>query len=645
MEEVKKHKREINRQKMVGWYDPKHLGKTAVEVLISTIFGRHADKRVMQALADPGGLTEKCYYEVVGRSDKEFWFDYISDVGDGFDSTYTMAYHMTRPVLPLAQRKNESDRESMMSTHETQRGEMLIFGGDEVYPTAAYKTYNERLISLYKALFPKKSAKPTEKPDNKSMPVVFAVPGNHDWYDSLVAFSDIFFSSVPPNPPKYFAGWRTMQNRSYFAVKLPMGWWLFGTDMQLGSSLDNAQIDYFKRVMKDVKADDRIILCNAEPHWITAQMYKNDPAYNNRNLGYFEGGVLKGRTAIYVAGDRHYYRRHEEISRSKTKTDPASKSKVQKIVAGGGGAFLHPTHNEHVNKIGRRDIFELRASYPDEPVSKRLTYWNLLFPLWNLKFGLVTGTLYLLTAQAFLSDLGKFSVGNLTGAIKTVVSAALTQPVALFWTVLIFAGFLLFTDTHSKPYRYVAGPIHALTHLTAVFFIGWFAAYFVGVETGVRTQPIMQLLKIAGIVFLLGSVAGPMIMGIYLLVSLNFFGRHHNEAFSSIKIADYKNFLRFKIDETSGDLTIFPVGVQRVVTSWKAGDKKKDEPDIIPANIKPDNEAFLIEEPIVFVKGIPKPATNSDAVETTKAASDTRGVESRTMETGAETNQTIKVEN
>ena len=640
MGEEKKHKREISRQKMVGWYDPGQLGKTAVEVLISTIFGRHADKRVMQALADPGSLTEKCYYEVVGKSDKEFWFDYISDVGDGFDSTYTMAYHLTRPILPLARKKKAADQENTIITHDTPRGEMLIFGGDEVYPTAAFKTYNERLISLYNALFPKKILKSMEKPDNKSMPVVFAVPGNHDWYDSLVAFSDIFFSSIPPNPPKYFAGWRTMQNRSYFAIKLPMGWWLFGTDMQLGSSLDNAQIDYFKRVMNDVKTDDRIILCNAEPHWITAQMYNNDPAYNNRNMGYFEGGVLKGRTAIYVAGDRHYYRRHEEISRGKTKTNPASKSKVQKIVAGGGGAFLHPTHNEHVNKIGRRDIYELRESYPDEPVSKRLTFWNLLFPLWNLKFGLVTGILYLLTAQAFLSDLGKFSVHNLSGAIQTVISAALTQPVALFWTVLIFAGFLLFTDTHSKPYRYIAGPIHAFAHLAAVFFIGWFAAYFVGVETGVRTQPITQLLKIAGIVFLLGSVVGSMIMGIYLFVSLNFFGRHHNEAFSSIKIADYKNFLRFKIDETNGDLTIFPIGVERVVTNWKDGDKKRGEPAIIPANLRPENEAFLIEEPIVFVKGIPKLLPQLKTVESIKAASGARGVESRTLETEAETNPT-----
>src|SRR5262249_34552931 len=154
--------------------------------------------------------------------------------------------------------------------------------------------------------------------------------------------------------------WKTYQNRSYFAIKLPAGWWLFGTDMQLGSSLDKAQIEYFKEVMKDVRAEDKIILCNAEPHWITEKMYEGDPAYNNRNMGYFEGGILKGKVAIYVAGDRHYYRRHEETQNGKTIIDPDSECKVQKIVAGGGGAFLHPTHREGVDEIGKRHKFALK---------------------------------------------------------------------------------------------------------------------------------------------------------------------------------------------------------------------------------------------------------------------------------------------
>ena len=51
-------------------------------------------------------------------------------------------------------------------------------------------------------------------------------------------------------------------------------------------------------------------------------------------------------------------------------------------------------------------------------------------------------------------------------------------------------------------------------------------------------------------------------LGLYLLLSLNLFSRHTTEAFSSLRIEDYKNFLRMRIDPDGG-LTIFPIGVQK----------------------------------------------------------------------------------
>lgn len=45
-------------------------------------------------------------------------------------------------------------------------------------------------------------------------------------------------------------------------------------------------------------------------------------------------------------------------------------------------------------------------------------------------------------------------------------------------------------------------------------------------------------------------------------------GRHHNEAFSALKIKGYKNFLRFKIGR-DGDLRIYPVGVKKVIKTWR----------------------------------------------------------------------------
>ena len=47
----------------------------------------------------------------------------------------------------------------------------------------------------------------------------------------------------------------------------------------------------------------------------------------------------------------------------------------------------------------------------------------------------------------------------------------------------------------------------------------------------------------------LGWLAGSIILGVYLYVSLNRFGRHANEAFSALAIPDWKNFLPLHIDE------------------------------------------------------------------------------------------------
>lgn len=594
----KRTPKEIAQLPIVGWYDPGQLRRTAVQVAISTILGQHADRRILQVLADTGDLKKRYYYEVEGRDNQEFWFDYISDVGDGFDPTYTMALHLTNDTLNLAER-NESG-----PVYPTKRGELVVFGGDEVYPIASFENYKDRLTDPYSAAFPTLSDAARERAENQNPPFAFAIPGNHDWYDSLVAFSDLFCSK------RAFCGWDTIQNRSYFAIKLPRGWWVFGTDMQLGSTLDKAQVDYFETVMTSVGPDDRIILCTPEPYWITEKMYEHDRAYINRNLGYFEGHVLNHQVAINIAGDRHYYRHHEQVRSGKIEIPADSKSKKHKIVAGGGGAFLHPTHNEHVDEIGKRDVYTLRQSFPDEKTSWWLTFWNLLFPLWNWQFGLITGILYLLTAQAFFASMGAFSGPFGGSSIIGVIVTFLSQPAAFFWVILIMLGFVFFTDAHSKLFSRIAGPIHALVHLTAVFFIGWMTSTIIFGGQDASAHSIWRIALAGLVIFVSGGVIGSAIMGLYLLVSLNVFSMHHNEAFSAIKIPGFKNFLRLKIGE-NGDLTIYPIGVQRITSKWEAY-KSSSSPRIVPTD--PDNGTapFLIEKPIEYAKTFDPAAAGSD---------------------------------
>ena len=381
---------------MVGWFDPGQLLATGVEAVVSGIMGLHADRRLGQALAH----QERTYYDysVHYRESPEggplpdptrprtsLWLDFVADTGDGWNSTYAVAYHLAQPELVVADGS---------SRFTTERGSVLVFGGDEVYPTPSRQAYEERLVAPYAA-----ALGPVE-PGSES-PHVFAIPGNHDWYDSLVAFSRLFCSPVLG---RRFGAWRTRQARSYFALKLPAGWWLFGVDGQLQADIDVGQIAYFRSIAEgSMEEGDRVILCLANPSWIYAQKYRDHGGYDESDLLYLLNHVLRPRgveVQVFLSGDLHHYRRHEEMHPVEGETP------VQKITAGGGGAFLHPTHGDRVQRLDEqreRDsdpprTFSLKCSYPSVAQSKRLVWRNLSFARWNPRFGVVPASLYLLAA-------------------------------------------------------------------------------------------------------------------------------------------------------------------------------------------------------------------------------------------------------
>jgi hypothetical protein len=540
-----------DKQKMVGWYDPGQLLQTAGQVVVSTIFGKNSDQRMIEALfadVDPVSLPDPSDPRLIkdGIEDysdlPELWLDYVADMGDGWNSTYSVAYHLSQPTL--------SCRDPKGGEYTTQRGHVLVFGGDEVYPTASQSEYKRRTFTPYDCAF----RGTTPRPD------LYAIPGNHDWYDSLVAFTRYFISKTQVE------GFRTRQARSYFALKLPHGWWLLGLDVQLGSYIDGPQVDYFQQVATHIAAGESIIICNAEPVWIYDHLYKqDDPNMDDRNLDFVERAILKGKSVrVFLAGDLHHYRRH------------AADDQTQKITAGGGGAFLHPTHGADVETIqetledDKRTYvrnFRHKQSWPPTAKSKSLCRRNAFFPLLNPKFGVVPAVLYLLTAWSVLAPIGDLGVSDIGTVIHTTLTSLLNGPLAVFWVVTVFLGFWLFTDTHVQWYRWIAGTIHGMTHVLAIFFIGWGAAYVAVHAMGLPFRSISQLLLSGAMIVAAGYLIGPMIHGAYLLLSLNWFGRHSNEAFSSLHIEDWKNFLRLRI-AADGALTIFPIGLRQVPRHW-----------------------------------------------------------------------------
>jgi len=171
----------------------------------------------------------------------------------------------------------------------------------------------------------------------------------------------------------------------------------------------------------------------------------------------------------------------------------------------------------------------------------------------------------------------------------------------------LLLAMILFTDSKSHWYKWIAGFLHGVAHLKAIFILGWLSflvsVWITGICSSAQNcnvpnathRNVIWFLAVLIIPAVGGYIIGALIMGIYLFISLHLFGRHDNEAFSALKIEDYKNFLRLHIGK-SGALTVYPFKIEKVSTDWKE-EKNTDETIFCTPNDKNSN-AELIEPPV-----------------------------------------------
>ncbi|MET0292484.1 MAG: metallophosphoesterase family protein [Steroidobacteraceae bacterium] len=519
------------KKRMTGWYDPGVMARSAIMLATANIFGRHSDTRLIEAL----GNQPQSSFDYSDASG-DFTFDFVADLGDGWDATFAVAEAVANPQLEV----EAEDGTCFVSTP----GDVLVFGGDLVYPYPSRERYALHTEAPYALALAQRERRPD----------VFAIPGNHDWFDSLVAFSRSLC-----RPERGFAGCRTRQTRSYFALKLPQGWWLLGVDLQLGADLDEPQVRYFQAIAREMKADDRYLLCVPEPQWIYEHIYADHAAYQTHNIEQLEQ-IIGRRAEICLTGDLHYYRRH------------SAPDGRHKVIAGGGGAFLHPTHQPDVREL--QDGFVERACYPDVKTSRRLGWRNLLFPIINPRAAWLTSTGYAFTAWLASSRLDAGDLESPRIALESALRAALREPVYGIWLFVFVGGLLFFTDTHSRVYRVIGGGLHAVAHLLAAFLLAWLSLRITVEGLGLPFGSATQLLVSGCCVFIGAALVGPWLIGFYLFVSLQLFGRHSNEAFSALRIVDYKHWLRLVID-AAGNLSVLALGIDRVGSQGRKGSRAR----------------------------------------------------------------------
>lgn len=570
---------------MVRWFSPPELVRSGVKALLSSLFGAYADKREIQALQRD---APTCDFS----TDGDLWLDYVADLGDGFDSTHTVARVLSESRLNL---------DSPSGNHSTQRGRVLIMGGDQIYPTATRDEYNNRLVGPYRAALPC-------VPIDDEEPTLFAVPGNHDWYDGLTSFVRLFCQH------RHIGAWKTEQERGYFALKLSETWWLWGIDIQLAADIDEPQLRYFERIAREEMAPgSSIILCTAEPTWVFAAQ---DGAETYDNLAFFERKVMAPfghHFAVGLSGDLHTYARYQEMS-----SDDAERPMKHRFVSGGGGAYLYPTHNlpdrldlpahTSVNpdipieesyslRNGTTEGPDERTVFPSTSRSRVLAIGALQFPWRNRSFAALLGGFYLffawilqsasvprphnlreaLPALEVPSLLDRFAAGwsSLGQAAGHILEILKHGPGSVLLLALLVGGLIGFAKIRNPVLRIIAGTLHAAIHLALIVGLMWLFAWLntvilasLGITPPRPVEHPLAITLFAIQMVLIGGALAGFVMGGYLFVANVIAGVHCNEVLLCQSRPDYKNFLRLRLDRDE-NLTIYPVGIEKPCHDWK----------------------------------------------------------------------------
>jgi hypothetical protein len=612
---------------MVAWLHPLELLRTAYHAWLSRVATSYLDRREMLAALDrdpesgepaffapaapvspglpgvqiPDALRYDPFFASAHPGVDGAWVDFVADLGDSWEATHAVATLLARSEL-------------VIGGHELPHADLVVLGGDLVYPSPTRDSYRRRTRDPLSAAFPRDQDKPL-RPRR-----LVAIPGNHDWYDGLTSFVREFCQGG------WLGGWQLGQMRSYFALKPIQGWWVWGIDIALDTRVDPAQQTYFLDVLENrnlvrhpkFEEGDKVILCTAKPSWLPSSRYSDD-AY--KNLQFFARELIqghKGTVAVILSGDLHHYARY------------ATPDGVQLITSGSGGSYLMGTHhlpaevrpferNERLaDGSGPQSAF-VRTSfpYPSEPDSRRLSLralW-LAFRRHNIPFCVTVGVI----SYWLVMMIGRMSPDLLAGGEASFSEKfwkALDWQVdfpALASVLFIIVGCeWLAATANRRARRWLTlpwGALHGLAHLALTVVLAvWLMPHplqtisrrlwpYVAEQTPFHPAEIAIGVMADFMVFvLIAGWAGATLVGVYLTVSDRVLRWHQNEVFAAQSLFDYRSFVRLHL-LANGHLEIFPIGLRRVPRRWRSRlVRERSDPLYEPTDgeLKP----HLIEGPI-----------------------------------------------
>lgn len=313
-----------------SWFHPRTLWRSRNEILAG-LFGDPSGEVRRRWVEEQRARGVDGDFRIRPGVGKAFSFLLLGDPGEGDDSQYAVVPGML---------------------HVGEGTSFAVIASDVVYPTGAGNEYCDKFFRPYK---------------DYQAPI-YAIPGNHDWYDGLGGFMRVF-CDAPPLKPRPDRGLRALLWRkserideqalaearelrgapSQQAVQ-PAPYWaiesesllIVGVDTGIKGAIDAEQTAWLRRTSLDPRPK---ILITGKP------IYSRDV----HKPSALEGGgtiddIVRDPAHRYVAaigGDVHNYQRYPVRVGDRV---------IQYIVSGGAGAFMHATHT--IGRVGVAGVHE-----------------------------------------------------------------------------------------------------------------------------------------------------------------------------------------------------------------------------------------------------------------------------------------------
>jgi hypothetical protein len=472
---------------------------------------------------------------VVQAIGRDLWIDYVSDTGDDVSVSRAVARLVVqRYELPDPDREGEF----LMAP----RGEILLFGGDTAYPVAtAQEITNRVLVPFNEALYA----------HSGPQRVLLGIPGNHDWYDGLDGFGRMFRrrfdDEEDPRPSmfgvskpmlEYYAEWARefvlggkvekpkalvlsgyvpVQNASYFILPLSPSIHLYGLDRQL-KSIDSRQKHFFLEWAREhPDACPWVLLPDPLFRFGAASRTGTDMI---QSLGF----DFHARPHFLLSGDVHHYER-------------SASDGALHVIAGGGGAFLHPAPVV----AGRR---KADRRWPNAAESRAL----LAGVPWKIARGRSGFLPHLIFLALFAPAMSLgIRMYDRTGMI-------IAAPVLITFVVTIVYALIGGVRRRWRKVFPLALLFGALTAALPIF------ASLLVKHALLRMHFVPTAYLVAGLTLVLTVFLASYVFGFYLAL-LTRRGIEHTQAFTALDHPGYKHFLRLRVRHDGKGIDGYCIGL------------------------------------------------------------------------------------